>query len=305
MAYGSAEKYMLIGTETAWGTGVTADKDVGIVIDATHGGSREVIQSRGLSSIEAKAINTGMRDDTHSVSVEFQHGRLLEYVFGGVSHDETTGDWVHTYTVAAAAPSFTAEYGDNSTVDTVSTHTGSTVTSAELTMALDQTLQLKVEMVGKTFTTGTTTSAAAIDALVVFPHPLCSFTINSETPSEVQEATLKFTKKVERAGGLGSELYQSSNVTELACEFSAKLGFDAKTQHDLFADNTRFTVVFTADNGTSLGSGQRKLTITLADCSLSSMEETVSVGDLVFLDISGVGVFSAATSTDDISSAAW
>ena len=49
MTYGSPTKYALIGKESVWGTGVTADKDVGLILDITDGGNQA---DRGLGEVD-------------------------------------------------------------------------------------------------------------------------------------------------------------------------------------------------------------------------------------------------------------
>lgn len=305
MAYSSPMKYVLIGKESAWGTGVTADKNVGLVMDVSDSGTREVTESMSMSSISAQAIKTHSRDDKLSMSLEYQHGRVLEYAFGTVAHDETTGDWKHTFTVSNNPPSATIETGNDLTTNTVLTHTGMMVEALEINTALDQNVELKVDWSGKTFTTGTTSTAAVISSISPLAQPDVNVTLGGETPLEVQELNIKVVKKVDKAHGLGSELAQSGKATELKYEWSAKLGFDSKVYHDMFADNTPLTLILDAHNGVTLGSGRIELKITLDNCSIKAFDETATVGNLTFIDISGVGLLNEIFTVDNIADTAW
>ena len=301
-------KYALIGVETTWGTGVTADKDLGLIkANITDTSAREIIESQGISSLESQAINTGMRDSKFSVDGEFQHGRLLEGVFGSVAHAETTGDWKHTFTSAAAGVSYTIESGiNNSANDVVFTHTGALIDVAEIRCALNQNLTAKYDFLGKkSDPDGTTASSASESTLIVFPHPMVHVSINGSEASEVQEASIKISKKVMRSGGMGSEEYQQGNPTELKFEFTAKLGFSDETYHALADANTSHNFEINAHNAVTLGSGRRELKITLTDCLWSNFEEITTVGDLIYVNITGRGTLSEAFSVDNISSANW
>ena len=146
MTYPSQAHYYLIGKETTWGTAVTADKDVGIVTDISDNLTREVIQNQGISSLETQNVTDGVVDIAQVLTLDFQHGRLCEYIFGTVGHAETSGDWKHTFTVNNVAPSLTGESGDNLAVDAVLASAGMLVDNAEFTVGLNQSLQLKVDM---------------------------------------------------------------------------------------------------------------------------------------------------------------
>ncbi len=302
MTYPFPSKVVLIGQESTWGTAVTADKDIGLVTDISDNSSKEVIESRG-TAIETQQINAGSEDHGSSITGEFQHGRLLEYAIGAVSHTETTGDWKHTFTVSGTPPSMTIESSDNLTTDTVLKGEGMLVESYELTTALNQVVTFKCELKGQDQVSSSSSSAAAVSSLTVFPHSQVTITVNSIPAAEVQDFTVKFPKKVERSWGQ-SVLAVQGHATELKFEFSGKLGFQSVNIQDIF-DASAFTTIFDADNGTALGSGQRQVKITLGNCELDTRNKLASVGSLTFIDISGKGTLTEAFSVDNISSASW
>jgi len=313
MTYPSATKTVLIGKETTWGTAVTADKDVGLVEEITDNFAREVIETLGLGAIDVQRIDGGIFDPGHSVIVQFQHGRLLEYVFGTVAHAQTSSDWKHTFTISTTPPSLTMESGNNLTTDTVLTTAGLLVETAEVSVNLNEVVKLRVDLKGKTTTSSATAAAAVIDNLPVFPHHMVTVSLNGGAIDEVQSFTMTITKTLERSGGMGTTLYQQGHATDIKFEWSGTFGFQDKTLQELYlggttpatGNPTAFDVKFEADNGTALGSGQRNLTIELENNICTTFDETATLGSLTFFDMAGKGTLKEAFSVDDITSAAW
>lgn len=314
MTYPGVSKTILIGTESSWGTGGTADKDVGLVQDVSDNLSRDVKESLGIGAIDTQKVTSGIVDIGASITVEFQHGRLLEYIIGSVGHQETTSDWKHTFTVSSTPPSFIMESANNLTTDTVLTGTGFLVESGELSIALNDTVKLKVDVKGKTTTSSTSAAVAVLSTLIVYPHALVDIKINNASATEVQNFSIKAVKKVERSGGMKSNLFQQGHGTELRFEFSGTLGFQDETFQELFlggstpsatSDPTVYDILFNATNGTTLGSGRREIYWELENCIMDKFDEVASIGNLIFVDISGKGTLKSCFSVDDISDTSW
>ena len=135
MTFPSPVKYALIAKETTWGTGETPDKDLGLIIsDISNPNTREVTESKGISSIETQKVTGGIYDYGVTVSGDFQHGRLLEYVLDTVAHVETTSDWKHTFTISNTPPSGTIETGNNLTTDSEMTTDSCLIESSEVSI---------------------------------------------------------------------------------------------------------------------------------------------------------------------------
>jgi hypothetical protein len=58
-------------------------------------------------------------------------------------------------------------------------------------------------------------------------------------------------------------------------------------------------------NGVTLGSGRRALSMTLSGCQIKDYSINAKLNDFVLYDISGYGILSAGTSTDQVSSSNW
>lgn len=306
MTYPSPVNYLLIGKETSWASGGSAAKDCGIWIrDLSTPHSREPIEVGGLSAIQTQAVFTGMGQGGLTLRGDFQHGRLLEYVFGSVAHALTSADTKHTFTISNTPPSMIAEVGNNLTVDTTQTITGLIAESCEISSELNGLVQLSVDFKGKIPTTGSTASAAVTSSLTTFPHSYVIATINGTQATEVQNMSIRIVKTTQFSGGLGSVVYQQGHATSLRIEVSGKLGFAAKTFHDIFVNATSHTIIFDATNGVSLGSGLRELKITLGSNYWTNFTEIASLGGLTYVEFSGICTLTEAFSVDNIAEASW
>lgn len=316
MSYPSPVKDVLFIKETTWGTEVAPTKDLGLLIrNVEYTWEREVIESLAIGAIETQKVNGGIFDPKIAIDGEFQHGRLLEYIFGTVGHVETTTDWVHTFTINDAPPSFSCEIGNNlSAGDTEGTATGMLIESAELSIALEDVLLLAVTTSGKTVATTTTAAAAVVSTLQNFPHALVDVKVNGSSATEVQEAKIIITKSVVKSGGMKSNLYQQGHAVSMKFEYYAKLGFSDATYHNLWlggavpsptSNPTAYDFEIVADNATALGSGQRKLDLKLENCMGKTFKEITAIEGITYIEIGGHGTFKSCTNTDNISSAAW
>lgn len=316
MTYPSQAKYLLLIKESAWGTPITPTKDCGLIVeDVSHGFDREIKESMGISSPAVQKITTGIVDPNLSLSGDFQHGRLLEFVLGTVVHAQSgaTTDWSHTFTLATNAPSATIQTGNDLTTDTVLTGAGMLVESAEFGIALNENLRMSCDFKGKTEASTSTAGTAVLSTLPVYPHALCTVKINTVASTECQNASITIKKVVSRAGGISSNLYQQGHATEIKFEYKATLGFENKTYQELMlggtspsaaADPTAFDFEISATNGVAFGSGKRAVEFILENC-VGTFKEVTKVGSLTFIDIAGSGTFKSCVSYDNIATGSW
>lgn len=323
MTYPSTAKYALINKEATWGARTATIFDAGLIItDITNPITREIIESQGISQVTTQQITTGIVDPGVTMEGDIQHGRLFEYILGTVAHNETTSDWVHSFSASNTPPSATIETGNDLTVDSTLITTGCLVETAELSIALNENLKLSVEFKGKNITGENNVATAVLSSLPIFPHALVTVTINGVAASEVQTASISFNKVIERSGGVSSNIYQQGHATDLKFEFSATLGFQNTSFYNLFltgtatvipsgvtaigtADPTETEFTIQADNGVVLGAGRREISVTLANCQYSAFTETTSVGSLTFIDLAGSGTLKGCFTTDNISETNW
>jgi hypothetical protein len=310
MAYmGGKQSYALIGQEATKGTSVTADKDIGLVQTGSTEFTVNLRKVFGFGSSQMQAIPAGKFESSGSIEFIFQHGRMLEYIFGTVAHDETTTDWKHTFTVANVLPSFTLEDGYSATTDVTQTIAGVKLGSMKISAGLDSEVKCNVDWAGmKKPVTGETASSAVVSTLPVFSGNDCTLTIGDATATEVQSMEITINRATELLHGFGDDEAVDIATKEFSIDFTATLGFKkAEIDRLLAQTDTGFNFVFNATNGVTLGSGRRELNISLEKCKYNSTPKTTSIGEWVYMDVSGHG-FPNATgiySVDNISNDNW
>lgn len=312
MTFPSHSSVVLIGKETTKGTPVSATKDIGIVQEIAPNFSREVLESLGLSSIEALQVTAHSLDLGGTARVEFQHGRLMEYIFGSVGHATTGSDTTHTFTISDDPPSFTLENSENMTTDVVLKDAGCMIDSAEFSGGLNQNLQLRIDYKCITTASSASSSAAVESTLTVFPQAMQHILLNAVEATEVQSFSIRVSKKIERSYGLGTVLAQQIQATELRIEFQAQLGFANVTFQELYLGGTSpasspaaATFEMNCHNGVTLGSGRRQVQVVLGNCYFTTFSKNKSIGNLVFIDLAGKGTLTSAISVDNIPSGSW
>jgi len=315
----------IVGTSGVgtWGgpggtAGTATTKDCGLIIsDVTNPITREVVESQGISELATQKVTSGIVDPGVTLSGDFQHGRMFEYIMGDVAHANTSADWRHDFSILNNTVSATIKNGNNAATDTVMTTSGCMVERAEISVALNQNLKMSVDWKGKYPASGSVAAAAVLSTLPVFPHALIDVKLNGSTATEVQSASITITKTITRSGGMLSNIYQQGHATDIKFAFTANLGFTDKTFHDLFlagasgsdiaetADPGGWEFIINASNGVTLGSGRRELKITIENVISPEWNETASVGGLTFIDISGVGTLKECFTVDDIANTAF
>ena len=305
--------YALINQEATWAATTTATKDAGLLIDSVVPAfEREIIQSASISAIELQKLSSGMVGAKLTMSGAIQHGRLFDYILGEATHALTSTDTKHTFAVDNAPKSMTAEIGINATTDIVQDLDGLLVESAEISVGLNSNLSLTSSWIGRRVTDSASASSSTVSTLPIFPHPLCNVEINGVAATEVQNASITITKTIGRVGGVSSVEYQQGHATSCKFAFSATVGFSDKTYHDLMMGGTTpastptaFDFQISADNGVTLGSGRREFLIALENCVADGWDQPIEVEGIIFLNISGEGLFKEAYSVDNIAEANW
>lgn len=307
MPHGAVQHTYLIGKENTWGAGGTLSYDVGIVTDVDKSISRETIIAQGIGDIEAHSNHSGVEEGTHTVTLQFQHGRIFDFIIGAASHQNTSSDTEHTFTVSDNPLSFAAETGSNISAGDVGFNLyGQMIESAELSIENNGLLMLSFTARGKApLAVDSTISAHSTSTLPVFPSKLVTISLNGTAADFIQNFRVSFRKTLTPTDGVGTVQHLAMTASDLRIEFSGTLGFDDSTFHTHAISNNLTAITFVADNGTSLGSGKRGLNLALNDIEISSFRETARVGSLTFVEISGIAKLNTLVTTDNITSANW
>lgn len=296
----------LIGEESTYGTGVTTDKDIGIVRDVSGGVVREAIISAGVSDIEPNANHSGIEEGQHQVLMEYQHGRIFEFIIGTASHVQSSSDYSHTFAVDNEPGFFSASTGINlSGGDAGQKYTGCMIESAEVSIELNGLLIVSYKARGIAPSVLSTVPAHSVSSLPVFPHSLVTVKFNTVTATQVQNFSVSFNKKFEPVNGITSNAVLGMKAVELRVEFSGTLVFSDTTYHTHAISNNLTAIDFEADNGVAFGSGKRAFDLALNDIEVTSFTEVEKMGGLVVCEIGGIAKINSFVTYDNIAGASW
>lgn len=309
---------VLFGRETSYASGGTANKDIGLVQSVTVNPDSTAVETHGFGQAKAVYVKGGLVNVKGSLEYDWQHGRPFEWaMFGGVTtHAETTGDWVHTFVWSEQLPSLASEVSyEMGATDIGGAYTGLLFGNTTLGVNVDGMVNFKSDFVAKTIDNSATTATAAV---VNSGAPLAGFqaglSLGGSSVDYVQnwELTMNRNSKVIHGLGTRQPTYGSSHLANVS--FKATIGLENTTQINRLLGSTSaitaaepasFTSIFSATNGVTLGSGRRALSMTLSGCQIKDYSINAKLNDFVLYDISGYGILSAGTSTDQVSSSNW
>lgn len=254
------------------------------------------------------------------MDVNFQNGRLLEYVWGSVAHALTSSDTKHTFTIATTLPSMTIESSFNSASDEVFIYDGSKINSSTINLDTNAVLKLSVSGLsqGSSSATGAA-SAAVISSLAVLHYKhstLSTGTADSETSvGKLQTFNLNIENNIESVDASGTFVTQEMVEANLKIAFDFNIMFENQTEYDIFQGGTTPQqsptakgVEFNANNGVTLGSGRREFNAQFTGFLYEEVGTPVNVGESVVQSFKGIakdigtnGVFSV----DNIAAASW
>lgn len=305
MASGSPKKAYLIGKESTKYTPVTLDKDIGIIQDVAENPERTIIPVDSMGAIETQSYVCGQELGSHTVNMWYHNGRIFEFIVGEAGHAETTGDWVHTFTLDDDPKSFTAGSGENATSETLRTYPGCMIETAEINTALNEIAGITFTAQGQIPTSSTTAPAQIIGAIPVFCTKEITVKVNTVLASSVQSAVITFTKVNETVYGLGAVALEDMQSVSFKIAFEFTIWFSDEVFQEHFIDNDITSVELILDNGVALGSGKRGLDILLDVQETANMAVQSSIGGMTAITISSEATLNTLTTTDNISSANW
>lgn len=290
---------LLIGQESTFGTPVTADKDIGLVQSFSPTDTRTINKARSSGSREIQDLIAEKSVHTFDAEVLVNNGRIFEYLFGSVSHAETTGDWVHTFDVADTIPSFTLESSFNSTTDAVFIYQGCKLGSG--TVALETNGKLKTSVSGISQAPDTSTvsaSAPSISDLQILHYKNAIFktgTAGAETKvGKLQTFNFNLDNGLIEVDDAGTFTVQELVEGDLEMTFDFTMTFENLTEYNLFLGGTspqlqptKQSAVFNLNNGVTIGSGRREFNLQLNNFLYEEASAPTTVGELVIATFKG------------------
>jgi len=315
--YRPHQQATLIKKESTYGSAETPDVDVGLVQSLSFDESNTLQQHKTLGARATQQVSAGAFEISGSMTVHFQHGRLLELITGGtVTHDDSdTPDIKHTYAEASQnLPGFTLHDGyNNAGGDVLQTYAGCMITDATIGVNYGEPVTITANFLAKTVADTTTATAASIDSLEVLRAEVATVTIGSQVAG-AQSFELKINNNTARHMALGSRALQSATAGMVDYEFTFTCQFLNQTEYERFLGSSSpasgtpsdFTVVLNVTNGVAAGSGLRQLHITLNNASYGTSGRPVNVGDeMIVQTFTGVCKSLTMYSYDDITSGNW
>lgn len=327
---GGAQAYVNYGFESAYGTVASSFPrpfGQGVKMSVTRKNNMERIF--GLSARNAQA-NIAKKYEG-SANVEFILGAgndsiddggasWLRAVMGAVPTDGGATPYTHSYAESNTLASFSIASGvELGTADYVSNLIGCKVKTCNITAAVGEVVNVKLDVLYKTETLSTSGISAQVQSNEV---PLTfaqgSLSVNGTTVGYVQNVDLTIDNDLEMVWGLGSRYAQAAvektrkydikmgveftDVSLLLEKFFGKAAAIAAT--DLATLNPAgVACVLTFDNGLS-GINSRKIVFTFANLYLDEESLPMNVGEVIKEDVTAWAlsctsvVVSNATATD-------
>lgn len=307
----------LFGKETSYNTGGTATKDIGLVQTFSVNADANVVGLHGQGQAKAVAVKNGLVTPKGNLDMFYQHGRILEWAFfgGATTHADTSTDATHTFVWAETLPSLIWEASyEMGAADLCQKGTGLMFNGTTLASTVDGQLKVTGDWLGGTIDNS---AVAATAAVVNAGAPLGGF----ENTLSIGGSIVGFTQSWELATAANTKVVHSEGTRvptfgsshERAMTFKARVGFENITQMTrtlgsaaaiTATEPASFAVILAADNGVTLGSGKRAVTLTLSGAHFK-YTASAAKNDFVFVDIDGIGILSAGTAVDNILTAGW
>ena len=291
--FSSKPNSVLIGKESSFGVGVPRVKDLGLVQSFSPTDKRTYEKVFAAGSREVQELVAGKSEPTFDVEFLIQNGRMLELLFGTKdSSTETTGDWVHIFSIGTTIPSFTAEYSFNASTDAVFVYDGCKLNSGTISIDQGGILKMSASATAQSVTSSTTAGAAVISSLSVLAYKhltLSTGTIDSESSvGKLQSFSYTYDNtntQVDSAGTFEVQEVVSGN-SEHSFEFT--MMFENLTEYNIFLGNTTPQsqptakgLEINANNGVTLGQGRREFNLQLTGIQYEEAGTPLTVGEVI------------------------
>jgi len=317
MATRGIQSVLLLGKETTWGTPVSTAKYLGLIQSISTEVAQGAKEYHGIGQAKAAETGGGLLNPRLTIDFMPTNGRFLEYfMFGGTTtHVDSTTDCTHTLVYANDMPSFTVhEAYEKGGTDLENVWSGFVADSCTLSMNVDGELSCSVSGICKDLdASGTTAETAPTQNEPPIKGFQGGLNIGGAV-SLVQSWSLTTSRNAKVLHGMGDRVPADGGSNILNTSFSAKIGYNANTWDagvlgaaggGTSAEPSDVTITLSGDNGVALGSGERSISIALAEGQYSNSSRNSGINDFVLNDINGVGILSTTTMVDQILQASW
>jgi hypothetical protein len=303
---GTVQKFLYMAKQVDFSTEGTTFRAVGKVQDVTDTINQENVEARGVGLIDVHQNRPGLRTSNVSATIDYQHGRIFEFIVGSATHTNSSTDYQHAYSLSTVPAYATIVQGNDNATIAGSKHTGQLIETAEVSYELNGNVQVSFSTQGK-YADGITVkpSGTLESTLPVRYYREASVVINSVAVTKVQNANVTITNTLETVGGSESADVQCMVLIQREVTFSVNAALNTNVYRNHLKNQDITAFKFSVDNGVAYGSGKVGFDIELNSIVVTTFEESGGVGSLTLFTLSGNGKLSAVTSWDNISSANW
>lgn len=312
---------ILFKRETTYGSRVAATKDIGLVQTCTINPDSNIAESQGVGQAVSIYTKPNIVNVKGSIEFEWQHGRPLEWaIYGGTTthvQSGASGDWTHTLVWSNSLPSLSGEVSFTDP-DVETDYTSLQFGSSTISCTVDGILKMRGDFVGQAISDTTVATAAVVNAGAPLGGFEGSLSLGGSTVDYVQSWEVTINRNTKTIFGMGDRMnkWGASNLANVS--WKATIGLENVTQIGRLlstagtsistTEPASFAAIFQADNGISLGSGRRELSMAMAGCQIKSFSVNLTKGDFTLYDISGSGTIKTAASctcVDQIVDTSW
>lgn len=288
--------YALFGVESTFNVAVATTKDIGIITSITPDANNNIQEVRTIGNRQAQDLQAGNFDETIAMDGVLNSGAIFELMFSTQSVVNTSLDYKHvfidrgTYELIDCASSFTMRENYSGPSNIVFVHSGCKFNTLGLSVEQGGLLEFTSEFLGSSVETGTTVGTevtTSTKSLSGFNCTLSTGTAGSETTvGRVRTFELNFNQSLDAndSKALGSRINQDLMEKNLETTGTFTITFTSTTEYERFLGGTSTSsstpndigLVFSANNGVTLGSGRIELYVKLLGCQYESVSRTTT-----------------------------
>lgn len=318
----------LVSSEASISTSTGTKAELGLIQSVTEAETNNNIYHFTVGTRSMQQITAGKYGATLDVEGKHQHGRYLEMMFGTANLTTSTGgdvqhvfvdidsdilDSTATKSLNVETNFFAIEAGyELGTTDKGKHYTGCKVNTITLNAAVGQVLQWTSNIICSNVTEDTSMGTWTMSTLPVLEH--CNTTISVGADSSeveqtvVQDFSLTFEATLEEVEGLGSRTNQDIVENNFTVKFNYTKVFQDYTEYKRFLGGTSpssstptaSSLIFSANNGTTYGSGKRGIDCKISDIVYDSHDEPVQLNQKVIATFNGTGKLNYLYTTDNL-----
>jgi len=316
----------LVGKETTFNTPVSTTKDLGLIQSRSLTENNNILSHYSLGKRDVQQLSAGKYGASFDISAKYQHGRVLEIMFGTPTNTTTTGDTRHVFvdpddetgdgakTLTDEALSFTYEGAfEVGGTDVVKKFAGCKIGSISFDSALNDVFKWSASIVGSSVdASSTSASAKVISDIPVLEHFRSNLSSGAESSevaqTVIQDFNLDINNSIQEIEGLGSRTNQDIADNQLNVTFKFTKVFQNKTEYERFLGGssqssntpTETSLIFNVHNGVALGSGRIEFYAKVVG-QYETYDEPVDLNQAIVATFTGTGKLKVLYTVDNIS----